>query len=295
MAAVTLTLNRITNLDSQKAFIVQVCRRNFDTQVPKSVQEAIVDDIDMHFYDTNLSMQIAYEQDNGNKDAGESTMSNFNYAMEHLGKYTSVRLIHATVDDTLDFVYVVVRKAYSDAIAYDMMINHSNGFHKQVPYQLYKQIHKVKENRVLQLQKNTMIERYEGWVSKEVVQQVCVKKLESRLLNTPFCNRLRKEGRLFWSDNQPETATGMAKRCYDNVVLDDDGAIYLGVIVEYFGVIPHAWLVKEEKVIERTPHHEGKQLYFGMEVDRKEYMQKQKNNTRRHDMFDLYVFDGMGI
>ena len=77
--------------------------------------------------------------------------------------------------------------------------------------------------------------------------------------------------------------------------LDDDGAIYLGVIVEYFGVIPHAWLVKEEKVIERTPHHEGKQLYFGMEVDRKEYMQKQKNNTRRHDMFDLYVFDGMGI
>jgi hypothetical protein len=132
-------------------------------ELPEPLQDAIVNDIDIHFYDKNESVRVAFQQGKQVTRLPDAIVSNFEYAMQHLVPYHErVLFVHATIDQ-LECVYSIVWKEYSKAIVYEIMIDHSNGFHKQVPYQLYKSIHPLKEVKKLELQQTTTIEKI-GWL-----------------------------------------------------------------------------------------------------------------------------------
>tara|TARA_B100001093_G_scaffold500449_1_gene550924 strand:- start:272 stop:1177 length:906 start_codon:yes stop_codon:yes gene_type:complete len=300
MTTVTLTLNRIKNVEAQKQQLMDICKSKhlFHSGVPANIQNAIAKDVNIYYYDTNLSMRVAHQQDQGVIGAGNCLTSNYNYAMNKLVPvYDDVTFVHAMINATttkkpINHFYSVVKKWYSKDFFCELMFDHSNGYHKQVPYLLYTAHNTVKEIKTLKLKKTTMVEKYEGWMLPKCVRERCLDALKSRLHKTPFCDKLVKEGVIFRSINNNSQVTGQSKRCYDNVLFGpSDATIYLGVIVESFGVIPHAWLVQEGKVLEMTPNHEGRQLYFGVPVDREEYVKRKTENTRQHDMFDVYVLD----
>ena len=220
---------------------------------------------------------------------GDSLISNFEYAMEHLvPTYNEVFFFHSKIDK-MECIYSVVRKKYSDTIVYEIMVDHSNGFHKQVPYQLYKSIHPVQEVKGLLLNKNTVIEKC-GWMTMDNVKKQCLKKVKPLLLNTAFCRFLFAEGAVLFSVNKEEDATGVAKKCFKNVLQGpNDATIYLGVVIDRVAT-PHAWLMdKEDNLIELTPRYDGLQLYFGVPIERKTYMERSKENVKGCSIWDLYL------
>ena len=286
--AVDLTLSRIKNIDSQREFLTKVCRSMIKEELPDSLQDAIVNDIDIHFYDKNQSVRVAFQQGKQVTRLPDAIVSNFEYAMQHLVPYHErVLFVHATIDQ-LECVYSIVWKEYSKAIVYEIMIDHSNGFHKQVPYQLYKSIHPLKEIKKLELQQSTTIEKI-GWLSEDQVLESCKRKIQPLLLNTPFATRLRDEGEVFFHVNKKEVATGKPKKSFQNVYegVSKGMTIYIGAIIRQ-SALPHAWLVSEEfKVLELTPRNEGLQVYFGVPVNKKEYKRLFKH---AENMLDVYMY-----
>ena len=91
--------------------------------------------------------------------------------------------------------------------------------------------------------------------------------------NPSFRQRLENEGRVFTSNNCEKDAIGKygKKGCWRNVAADFSGTIYIGWVATPIP-IPHAWLVRGETVIERTPNFGAEYVYFGVPIDRLEYM-----------------------
>ena len=89
-----------------------------------------------------------------------------------------------------------------------------------------------------------------------------------------FRQYIKKEGKLFRSNNRTEDARGRygAKNCWANVAADFSGTIFVGWVIVGGIPLPHAWLVSDQTVIERTPNFEGEYVYFGVPVDKQEYM-----------------------
>ena len=287
--AVTRTLNRIKDIDVQRAFLVQTCKSMVQEDLPDGLKEAIVNEVDIHFYDTNAALHNASTTGNQVSPIPTAIVSNFNYAMAHLvPHHYRVFFVHAKVDK-LESAFSVIFKEFSENVIYEVLVDHSNGFHKQVPYQMYKRLYKstFKEIKKIELFPGTTIEKI-GWLSKRQVLATCRQKLEPLLLNTPFSDRLRGQSEVFFQKNKKEDATGKPKKCFWNVLngVGKDWTIYVGAIIRD-EAIPHAWLVNENKdVLELTPRNEGLTVYCGVPVGKKKYKGFYETN---HNVFEACV------
>ena len=115
--------------------------------------------------------------------------------------------------------------------------------------------------------------------------------------NPSFCQRIENEGRVFTSNNCEKDATGKygEKGCWRNVAADFSGTIYIGWVATPIP-IQHAWLVDGERVIERTPNFLGEYVYFGVPIDRREYLSAY--STTEHtgkSVLDVYAKANMYI
>ena len=116
--------------------------------------------VNIYFYDKNLSVRTAFQQAKQIAGVGDSLISNFEYAMEHLvPRYNEVFFFHSKIDK-MECIYSVVRKKYSDTIVYEIMVDHSNGFHKHTLPVV--QIHpsRARGEGIVAEQKNTVIEKF---------------------------------------------------------------------------------------------------------------------------------------
>ena len=290
--AVDLTLSRINNIDSQKEFLTKLCRSMMKDELPQTLQDAIVNDVDIHFYDKNKSVRLAFQQGTQISVLSDAVVSNFEYAMKHLVPYYKrVLFLHAKIDK-MNCVYSIVWKEYSKTIMYEIMIDHSSGFHKQVPYQLYKSIHPLEEIKKIDLTKTSTIEKI-GWLSETQVLESCKRKMQPLLLNTPFSTHLITNGQVFFHKNKKSDAIGKSKKCFLNVCdgVSKGMTIYIGAIIRQTA-LPHAWLVNEDfKVLELTPRNEGLQVYFGVPVNKKEYKRLFKKSENMLDVYMLKDFE----
>jgi hypothetical protein len=288
--AVKRTLDRINGIDAQRQFLVQLCHTLVKEELPEELRDTIVNDVDVHFYDKNTALHNAYTQGTQVTLLPTSIVSNFNYAMTHLlPRHYCVFFVHAKVDK-VECAFSVVFKEYSKDVVYEIMIDHSNGFHKQFPYQLYKHVYKsmFTEIKKIELFPENTIEKI-GWLSKKQVLSSCRQKMEPLLLNTPFSDRLRKHGQVFFQRNKKEDATGKVKKSFHNVLkgIRKNDTIYVGAII-HREAIPHAWLVvnKENDVLELTPRNEGLQVYYGVPVSLKKYKRWYATNP---NVFDVCI------
>lgn len=272
--AVKRTLDRINGIDGQRQYLVTLCNQLVKKDLSTELREKIVNDIDVHFYDKKAALHNAHNMGTQVTLLPTSIVSNFNYAMSNLlGKHYRVFLAHAKVDK-LECAFSVVLKKYSKEIVYEIMVDHSNGFHKQVPYQFYKHIYKpmFHEIKKVELFPDSTVEKI-GWLSKKQVLASCRKKLEPLLLNTPFSDRLRQHSQVFFHRNKKEDATGVSKKSFDNVFkgIQNGCTIYVGAIINCVAT-PHAWFVNNRnEVVELTPRNEGLQVYCGVSVSVKKY------------------------
>ena len=120
--------------------------------------------------------------------------------------------------------------------------------------------------------------------------------------NASFLKRINEEGRVFVSHNLATDASGKYgdKGCWANVLVDFSGTIYIGWVLfppannkdssSYQGFcIPHAWLVKNGSVIERTPNFEGTYVYFGVPIDHAEYSERYNKKPSYLSVLETYT------